>query len=368
MAQAPHYLTVTSKCKFWGKFLPNLGLEGNLDMEFRAYLLKCAPGELGRPFTWYGGIEEKNAIARRLRAAFEQKSTAALFCRVHKPLEVEVVWPVPSRAAEAYLFFAMAAKLPPNALAQGRLGGWTQTNADMNRLGRMLLERERRMVSNICLRCGVSGHYARECKSKDAGLHMEYACGHCNATLSITDQGCCDTKVHRGTKRLREEEPPAVVEHRVAAPMRVAPGVGARAGVAAAPAAPQMAARHVLICGIEFTSLQWFLGRRPAPRQVEKAIHACGAHAVELQNGDMKTLQAGGFVNASKDLLPRCASCRDVPQLPRCASCRDVPQRFTDTACKAVRMDERVQVRRRGKVTASRGVLWRISDLQRSLG
>ena len=147
-----------------------------------------------------------------------------------------------------------------------------------------------------------------------------------------------------------------MVEQRVTAPMRVAPGVGARVVVAAAPAAPvaapQMAGRRVLICGIEYTSLQWFLGRKPAPRKVQLAIRACGAHAVELQNGDTKTLQAGGFVNATKDLLP---------------NCRDVPQRFTDTACKAVHVDERVQVRRRGKVTGSRGVLWRTSDLQRGL-
>ena len=81
MAPAPHYATVTWKCKFWGKVLPNLGLDGNLDMEFRVYMLKCAPAELCRPFTWYVGIEEKSSIGRRLRAAFEQKSTAALFCR-----------------------------------------------------------------------------------------------------------------------------------------------------------------------------------------------------------------------------------------------------------------------------------------------
>ena len=278
--------------------MPNLGLAGDLGVEFRVYVLRCAPRTSGSPYTWYCGVEHRSMLARRLRSHFDQTASAAHFCQVHKPLAVEVVWPVTSRAAEAYVFYALAEKLPACALAAGRLGGWTQTHSELNALGRVTLERARRMVTSSCLTCGKAGHFARDCSEEAPNNVAVYPCGHCGATLRITDHGLHETVAKRGAKRPRCDSPP-----RQDSSARSSAG----AVVPAAPAAPRRQAfRRVLVCDHEYTSLQWFLGRKPAPREVAAAVHSCKANALELRGGDTKTLEAAGFARAPprhKELL-----------------------------------------------------------------
>lgn len=204
MEEAPDYKSVTAQTKYWGKFVPQLGLAGNLDFEFRIYVLCCAPRKHGQPYTWYCGLHVASKVAKRLKTQFEQTSSAAHFCKENKPLWVEVVWPVVSRAAEAYVFAALTGKLPANALSLGRLGGWTQTHSEVNEFGRAVLERERRMLTSSCLRCGKTDHFARACKaSVSQTASMVYNCGHCNATLRVTSQGTLATEVTRGRFRCK---------------------------------------------------------------------------------------------------------------------------------------------------------------------
>ena len=109
------------------------------------------------------------------------------------------------------------------------------------------------------------------------------------------------------------------------------------------------------MCDHEYTSLQWFLGCKPAPRQVALVVAKCKANALELRNGDTKTLESSGFA-------------RTPPELKELLVGRHyLPSAWCDTGCKAVKDGSAVQLRRPGDVSQSRGVLWRVSDLQQAL-
>ena len=269
-----------------------------------------------------------------------------------------MIWPVANRAAEAYIFASLAGKLPSAALAAGRLGGWTQTCSEMNKLGRMAVERERRMVTNSCLTCGKAGHFARKCPAPSSDNYMVYNCGHCNATLRITDQGRHTTQNNRGTKRLLDDEPERQQQRPrvLAAPAVPAAPVARQHAAARQVAVPQRQAfLRVKVCGYEYTSLQWFLGKKPAPRQVAAVLSSCKSNAVQLRYGDTKTLEAAGFAKSpprAKELLP---------------GRQNFPTDWHDTDCQAVRGTANVQLRRPGVFSEARGALWRVSDLQRVL-
>ncbi len=206
--------------------------------------------------------------------------------------------------------------------------------------------------------CGKLGHYARECV-EEPDLVMVYPCGHCGATLRITDQGHHTTVTTRGTKRLRDDDGPA--QRPAAAAPAPAPARAHAPAPAPAPAAAPAPARRgafqrVLVCGHEYTSLQWFMGTKPGPRKVSLVVSSCGANALEVRNGDTKTFEVAGFAKAppsAKEVLP---------------GRTNLPSDWCATACKSVKGGHAVEVRRPGAVSGSRGVLWRVSDLRRRLG
>ena len=132
----------------------------------------------------------------------------------------------------------------------------------------------------------------------------------------------------------------------------------ARAQAGSPPEPQRRVYSRVKVCGHEYTSLAWFLGRgNPFPRDCHRAAATCGRNALELQNGDAKTLLARGFARGrpaqGKELL-----------LGR----RSMPGAWVDTACLAVQGGGAVQPQWPGSVRGSRGVLWRVSDLQAAFG
>ena len=120
-------------------------------------------------------------------------------------------------------------------------------------------------------------------------FHQLYVCGECNAKITINDKGGSTTTPSRGTKRsacatpLHEPIPPA----RITSSPR--------------PTTPKKF-RQVMVCGRLYTTLGWFLGKaNPSPRTVRSVIASCKANAVQLRNGDAKTLVAHGMARLAPD-------------------------------------------------------------------
>ena len=128
--------TLCSATLFCGPFAPKLGLSEDGSAEFRIYLLRCAPQITGGPFCWYVGLCHRSQLRRRVEAHFVGKG--ADFTLAHQPSQVELVWPAREKAAEAFLFFAMVAKLPQAAVTGGRVGGWTQTRPKASPVSQLL--------------------------------------------------------------------------------------------------------------------------------------------------------------------------------------------------------------------------------------
>ena len=108
---------VNARTIFPGNLVPDLGLKGDPEDEFCVYVLASG----GK---YYVGIEERRFLKQRLTKQFEGRG--AHWNKTHAPTGVAYVMPAPHRAAEAYVFFALLAKLPARSLE--RLGGWTQTS------------------------------------------------------------------------------------------------------------------------------------------------------------------------------------------------------------------------------------------------
>ena len=134
---------VNAQTVFAGSLVPDLGLKGDVEDEFRAYVLQAGD-------KYYCGVEERRFLKQRLNKQLHGKG--ADWNKKHKPLGVAYVMPVPHRAAEAYVFFALLAKLPAKSLE--RLGGWVQTSVNPSPLARLLAQEARRNVLSKCFTCG----------------------------------------------------------------------------------------------------------------------------------------------------------------------------------------------------------------------
>ena len=56
--------------------------------------------------------------------------------------------------------------------------------------------------------------------------------------------------------------------------------------------------KHVLVMGVEYASLAWYLGScNPTPKQVAIVKRECSEWRLELDNGDTKTLERQGFAH-----------------------------------------------------------------------
>ena len=85
----------------------------------------------------------------------------------------------------------------------------------------------------------------------------------------------------------------------------------------------------------------------------EDVYKRCGHNALLLEDGDHKTLEAGGFATTrGKELLP---GMQNLPSTPK------------ETICLAARTGKPVKVKRVGATEVGRGHLWRVSDLSNVL-
>ena len=348
-SRPPAFDTVSAESEYHGPGVPQLGLAGGAETRrtaaYRVYVLRCAPPRDNAPFRWYVGLAHKSQIAKRLRDQFQGGARAADFVRRARAIQVELVWPAETPAAEALVFYALLARLPAAAVAAGRLGGWTQTQAHPSDFSALVLERDRRMLVGSCLSCGQSTHVARDCPRPFPDA-CELTCGRCAGPVYVSSLGAV---------RPVQPRPPALpVAAAAHATSRKRPQ-RATADVPAATRQPPGAApppyARVRVCGHAYTTLTWFNGgRQPGPKKRKTVCERCGANALELQGGDCKSLQAGGFATpAGKELFPGATT---------------LPTAWTATACTSVLSQERVKARRAGGRVAGRGCLWRVSELQ----
>ena len=125
----PDWKTLSWESGSHGPCVPKLGLGGGREalkaMDQRVYVLRCAPHREGAPFTWHVGKSRKSKVAERFRIDFSGGPNAPLFCQQNHPLHVELIWPVETAAAEAFVFHAMFEAKPVACIASGRLGEWT---------------------------------------------------------------------------------------------------------------------------------------------------------------------------------------------------------------------------------------------------
>ena len=376
---------VSSDTALWYSGIPDLGLVRDSSLPFRVYVLRCAPQKEGSPYTWYVGLVHKSKLAERLE---RHRLGACHFTRVHRPLAVVLLWPVASRAAEAYVYYALVEKFPGVALQCGRLGGWTQTASKLNPLGAMMLQREKWMLEGLCLECGKGCTWGA-CKTDQAEASgARYNCDHCGAFVRITNQGksateppqvcVCPPCRGQATKRARDTSDGG--DGRAASATSARVRTSSASGIqnpssasvrARTPAAVQRAPCFAVhICGEKYSTLKWFLGRREYPNEAKKVLAdtASCVHAVQIQGGDAKTLVSSGFARLPpqrpKELFPR-----DVPP----GHLQRLPTKFEPTACPTVKRGEKnasgkVMCRKRPeKMDGYRGVLWRISDMVRVL-
>ena len=374
-SEAPGFDEVDVNTCYWNAELPDLGLVSDLSLAYFIYVLACEPRTQGGPKTIYVGIAKRTQIARRIQTDAGQGPSAPHFCQTYKPQYILGVWPAACRAAEAMAFYALVAKRSEKFLACGSLGGWTQTSTDLSKLAKQNLERERRMVTDSCLKCGSGEHVARTCQ---AVAYTFVTCAHCNVQNRISDRGTV-LGAERANVRPREEAVAAVrvVRPRVAeaalparasaaAPAVPAPRAAAAAAAArAAPAANAAPAPHaapgardflrVRLCGVGYTSLAWYLDKlNPTPREVRLALEQGRSNAAVMSDGQTSTLVAAGFAKKGPGL--------PAELFP--AGGGVLPEYALSTLAKTIKSGIALKVRKApARLTGSRNVLFRISDL-----
>ena len=158
-----------------------------------------------------------------------------------------------------------------------RLGGWTQTSVTPSPLCRQEFEEQRRLLRNLCFRCGGS-HFASTCSKSIRGV--EYKCPSCSSRLMISSRGQ-SVSVQKATRQPAEPsvavcawpfsagslQPPALsqIKEKVAAPPpRLCPAK--HHGPAAPSDRPRNAIKRcdhagkvVSIDGQYYSPLSWFI-------------------------------------------------------------------------------------------------------------
>ena len=327
---------VDGRTVFLGNFVPELGLTGDAnDYDLRVYVLQCAPLSGQAEPTYYVGIEVWCELKKRLTKHF--KGLGADFTRKHRPVGIAYIQPVAHRAAEGYVFHALVAKLP--AKSTQRLGGWIQNQVNPSPLTRMLGQQARRNMMNQCFNCGSSDHFVENCSTPPEGA--PYPC-ECGKTIRVTTAG-----------QTPEETRPAPRQERPVLP---------EAPPAKRPRVTQNPCLRVRVCGHAYTTLSWYLNERhPGKKFREIVQEKCMDKAVELKDGDHKTLVSKGFARPppalGRDLLP---------------DRTNLPSKWVDTECpialhsrsKAAKTEPKKFVRLQKASTASGCRLFRLEDLK----
>lgn len=344
--------TITAQSAFSTRGMPDLGLDKNLEAEFRVYVLLCADGYL------YVGLAHKSWVGRRIQAHFD--GNGSHFTQSFKPSKVCLVWPAQTRAVEAYVYFALLETVGEDRCK--RVGGWTQTSSKLSPLVHLQVKEARRGLEGTCFNCG-GNHYADKCPGRHQQLTCWYPCKRCGEKMYLTSRGQTPgadvvqsgLSVPGSIERETEKVP-----HALGVAKR--PAEQASSGETADVKRRKtqgMGCTHVRICGNAYTTLAWYTGAsNPLKSACAAARLNCFEKAVELTGGDSKTLVAQAFASKppgrGRELLP------DRERLPH---------DWVETECASVsssriaRKDDSFLQMRKAR-NGARCVLWRIHDLE----
>ena len=346
---APTLEQVGPETVWKSKSMPDLGLSVSSGYEYRVYVLECEASCL------YVGIETRAKLAGRLRQHFAGRG--AHFTKVHKPRSILMVWPATCTAVESYVYHALLAAQPAGRVE--KLGGWTQTSTRVSPLAALQFEQARRSMRGSCFNCG-GPHYASSCPKATQGC--TYTCPKCKASILVSSRGQSTPSMLSGGSPSRVAQLPPPPLDRPSAPQlkRAAPpGSSCEPVTKAARTGSGSSGCVVSVCGKGYASLSWHLAKtKPTERECTKARAECGAGALAVRGGDLRTLAAQGF----------------TAQPPRVARAlmgdrTRLPSDWTDTLCKSVAKRSALQLRKAGDVlcsTRANQLLWRVRDLQRT--
>ena len=147
------------------QFLRDFDLPTDLNLPLRLYVLRCEQEGFLGAFCYYVGLVPEEELHERMHKHSSQDVVACKYTSVNKPLGLELLWPATHRAAEGYLFLYVWSKFrcEKDVLRHVRLGGFVQTATKPLSVGNCnSLQRQFRMVKDLCLVCGLSGHKAGE--------------------------------------------------------------------------------------------------------------------------------------------------------------------------------------------------------------
>lgn len=325
----PSLDTVTARTRYHGPCMPKDLCLRRKDEEAEeqnyidsVYVLRCATHSQGGPFNFYVGWVTSDQLKRRLGTELAQTSAAADYCKRNRPICIEFLWPAASPALEAYIYYALLARLGADPAAKGRVGGWTQTQAHPDKHNQWMIERDRRMLKGSCLGCGKDGpkkHFCKDCQREPDTCPI--ACGHCSAKVNISSRGtdppsraalatstAAATLAQQQSQRRPHAEEGGVQR-------RVAPRVQPAAPSPPTPTTPT-SFKRVLVAGHEYTTLTWFYGgKRPSYKKRQAVYTACKHSAYVLEHGDTSTLEKAGFATATgKELWPGASYLVDGPK------------------------------------------------------
>lgn len=172
--------------------MPALGMDlAALSLPYWVYVLRCGD-------KFYVGIAPAFEAIERMRKHY--RGEGAHFTQMYPPTEVCLLWPCPTRAAEAYVYYALVDAFPGVLI-----GGWVQTSSKPSPLVCLLTKEARSNLQGMCFTCNEKSHFARDCPRRNTHertCFYECKAPGCGNLMYLTTRGQTPLSLPSGAKAL----------------------------------------------------------------------------------------------------------------------------------------------------------------------